>query len=212
MISVEEAIKLVEDNIPTGKVETISLTESLGYTLSKNISSPIDMPPFPQSAMDGYAVNYDDTISEYKLVGEVAAGSDQKFNLAKGEAVRIFTGAAVPLSANTVVRQEDVLKKQDKISFIAEIKLNHNIRPQAEQIKKGDNALSAGTYIDPATLGYIATLGLTSIEVYSKPKVAILTTGDELVKPGEALTYGKVYESNSVMLDAAFRSKGISTS
>lgn len=211
MISVEEALKLVEANIPTGKVETISLTESLGYTLSKDITSPIDMPPFPQSAMDGYAVSYVDTISEYKLVGEVAAGSDQKFNLAKGEAVRIFTGAAVPLSANTVVRQEDVLNNQGKISFTAEIKLNQNIRPQADQIKKGNLALTAGTYVDPATLGYIATLGIGEVEVYSKPKIAILTTGDELVKPGQALKYGQVYESNSCMLDAAFRSKGIST-
>ena len=80
----------------------------------------------------------------------------------------------------------------------------------AEQIKTGEKALSEGTYIDPATLGYLATLGITQIEVYQQPKVAILTTGDELVKPGQELQYGQVYESNSAMLDAAFKSKGIS--
>lgn len=234
MISVEEALKLVEANIPKGSTETILLTDALGYTLAQDVTSPIDMPPFPQSAMDGYAVNYDPNITEYRLVGEVAAGSDQKFELTKGEAVRIFTGAAVPFSANTVVRQEDVTvtifndlestdnlsqglgtersrSAQNKISFTADIKLNSNIRPQAEQIQKGTLALSVGTYIDPATLGYIATLGIVEIKVFSKPKIAILTTGDELVKPGQQLKYGQVYESNSAMLDAAFRSKGIST-
>lgn len=229
MIPVEEAINLVQANIPQGISQSVSVNDALGFTLDKDIISPIDMPPFPQSAMDGYAVNFDKSIDEYEVIGEVAAGSDQQFELTKGQAVRIFTGAAVPASANTVVRQEDVISNNDlgsstyfgsaqheslgvqkKIGFTTEIKLNSNIRPQAEQIKTGAKALSAGTYIDAATVGYLATLGLTKIEVYKKPTVAILTTGDELVKPGQALKYGQVYESNSVMLDAAFKSKGIS--
>lgn len=210
MISVEEAIKLVQANIPKGTSQSISVNDALGFTLDKDIISPIDMPPFPQSAMDGYAVNFDESIVEYEVIGEVAAGSDQQFVLTKGQAVRIFTGAAVPASANTVVRQEDVMNKDRNISFTTEIKLDSNIRPQAEQIKTGAKALSQGTYIDAATIGYLATLGLTIIEVYKKPTVAILTTGDELVKPGQELKSGQVYESNSNMLDAAFKSKGIS--
>ncbi|MFT4601334.1 MAG: molybdopterin molybdotransferase [Arenicella sp.] len=217
MISVEEAIDLVENNIPLGKTERKLLSDSVGFTLSESISSPIDMPPFPQSAMDGYAVNFDETISEYELVGEVAAGSDQQFELSKGEAVRIFTGAAVPLTANTVVRQEDVLvgpstplRVQSKVSFTEKVKLNANIRPQAEQIQKGTLAVEAGSFIDAGTLGYLAALGITEVTVFSKPKIALLTTGDELVKPGQDLKHGQVFESNSVMLQAAFESKGIS--
>jgi len=209
MISVEEALSLVESNILKGNTETKELSNALGHTLAEDIFSPIDMPPFPQSAMDGYAVNYDDSISDYKLIGEVAAGSDQNFELQKGEAVRIFTGAAVPASANTVIRQEDVISVDEVIRFTAEIKVNSNIRPQAEQIKKGELALSRGKYIDAATLGYIATLGITELQVNAKPKIAILTTGDELVKPGIALKHGQVYESNSLMLQAAFESKGV---
>ncbi len=209
MISVEEAISLVESNISRGNTESKELSKAFGFTLAEDIYSTIDMPPFPQSAMDGYAVNYDSTIKIYNLIGEVAAGSDQNFNLKKGEAVRIFTGAAVPLSANTVVRQEDVTSADQTISFTADIRINSNIRPQAEQIKKGDLALSKGKYIDAATLGYIATFGITDILVQAKPKVAILTTGDELVKPGLELKHGQVYESNSTMLHAAFESKGV---
>jgi molybdopterin molybdotransferase len=88
MISVEEALQFVETNIPKGPSQTITIADALGHTLSKDIISAIDMPPFPQSAMDGYALNYVDSISEYLLIGEVAAGSDQQFELTKGDAVR----------------------------------------------------------------------------------------------------------------------------
>ena len=209
MITVEEALRIVEENISKSKSIKISLSNAHSYTLSEDVFSPIDMPPFPQSAMDGYAVNFDPSIKHYKLIGEVAAGSDKELILQNGEAVRIFTGAAVPLTANTVVRQEDVLVSSNQISFTTEVKVNMNIRPQGEQIKAGKVAISNGTYIDSATLGYLATLGKTEVEVYEKPKIAILTTGDELIKPGEKLKHGQVYESNSIMLEAAFESKGI---
>ena len=209
MISVEEALKLVEANIPRGKTELKAVSNSLGFTLAKDLISPINMPPFQQSAMDGYALNLNNSSKIYTLIGEVAAGSGQKFELKKGEAVRIFTGAAVPLSATTVIRQEDVEVNGTKISFTVDVQQNANIRPLGEQIKIGETALKKGTKINSGILGYLSTLGLTAVEVYSKPKVAIITTGDELVKPGQDLKLGQIYESNSAMLEAAFSENGI---
>lgn len=210
MISVEKALSIVASEVERlERVEEVKLSAALGRRLAKDVLSEIDMPPFPQSAMDGYAVNWTAKISRYELIGEVAAGSDWHPNLKLGQAVRIFTGGAVPETATTVVRQEDVIVEDGWISFTAEIQDNKNIRPQAEQIKKGALALGQGSLLDAASIGYLAMLGHTSVEVIAQPSVAILTTGDELIQPGQALSYGQIYESNSIMLDQAFRSKGI---
>ena len=209
MISVEHALKKVNEHVVLGTIEKIAVKMSLGYHLAKDIYSPIDMPPFPQSAMDGYAVNFAPKISKFNLIGEIPAGSSKSFDLKLGDCVRIFTGSAVPASATTVVKQEDVVIDDQKISFTSQINQGKNIRPQAEQIKIGELALKQGSPMTPASIGFLSTLGISEIEVYQKPKVAILTTGDELVKPGLDLNYGQIYESNSVMLKTAFHQFGI---
>ena len=157
--------------------------------------------------MDGYAVNFETEASSYKIIGEIQAGSSLDFNLTKGEAVRIFTGARVPDTATTVVRQEDAELKDSTVNFIA-IKDRTNIRPQAEQIKNGDIALKEGEMLNPGTIGFLATLGITEVKVNANPTVAIVTTGNELIKPGQELQQGKIYESNSLMLEAAFKQYG----
>lgn len=208
MIHVVSALKKIDENSSVLPSKKISLSESLNYTLAVDILSPIDMPPFRQSAMDGYAIHFSEDVESYQLIGEIAAGSNFLPELKKGEAVRIFTGAPVPDSCNTVVQQEMVIRENEKIFFNKEIKIGSNIRPLGEQIERDEIALRKNTLLTPAAIGYLATLGITEIEVYRKPKIALLTTGNELQKPGEKLQPGQIYESNSEMLQAASKNYG----
>lgn len=208
MISVEQAFELVQNNIhPTNKSEKISLINSLGCVLYKNVYSPINMPPFRQSAMDGYALNLHGK-STYFIIDEVKAGDGHHPHLKAGEAVRIFTGSPVPDSANTVIMQEKTSRENDILELTSPAVENENIRPLGEQVEKGALALKKGTKITPAAIGYLTTLGILEIEIYTRPHIAIVTTGNELVAAGQALPYGKIYESNSGMLRSALQSLG----
>jgi len=203
MVSVENALELVHSNTRALAPVTLPIELALNTILAKDITSPIHMPPFRQSAMDGYALNFSEHISEYKLIGEVAAGSGADFKLNPGDAVRIFTGAAVPDSANAVAQQEIVQRTENKIVLTSALNTAQNIRPVGEQIKAGEIALTKNSVLNPAAIGFLATLGIHEVEVYAKPKIGLLTTGNELVKPGNALLHGQIYESNSIMLETA---------
>ncbi|TBN06353.1 molybdopterin molybdenumtransferase MoeA [Hyunsoonleella flava] len=204
MISIREAISIVKENgKPLLKPTVKPVEKAGGYELYKDIISPINMPPFRQSAMDGYALNLHDSLS-YKLIGEIKAGDGHEPKLQEGEAVRIFTGAAVPDSANAVMMQEKVeTDGGDKIIIAHQIQPELNIRPLGEQVKCGDIALKKGTKLTPAAIGYLLSLGITEVSVYKKPNIAIVTTGNELIAPGQELSHGKIYESNSKMLLSA---------
>lgn len=208
MISVQEALQNIEQNSSINQPEKRLLKNSLNYILAEDVFSPIDMPPFRQSAMDGYAVNFDTDILQYRLAGEIPAGSSANFNLKKGEAVRIYTGSAVPDTANCVVQQEIVVIENDHIKFTSEVKLSMNIRQKGEQIQQKAVALKKGDVLNPAAIGFLATLGLTEVLVYSKPKISILTTGSELINPGETLRHGQIFESNSIMISSLLHEKG----
>ena len=133
MISVQEALDIIKENAVKRRTELRLVTESLNYVVAKDLFSPIDMPPFPQSAMDGYAIQLSDTTAFHQLVGESAAGNLTKnLELKTGEAVRIFTGAAVPKGANAVIMQEQVLVSGNQISFTKQPSVGQNIRPQGE--------------------------------------------------------------------------------
>lgn len=212
MIEFKEAIALVKSNNFQVKSNMVKLSEALGKIVSNNIISDINMPPFQQSAMDGYAVNYAENFKDFKLIGEVSAGADSTFNLQPGECVRIFTGASVPLTANMVIRQEDADFIDGKVEFTAIPKLSANIRPEGEQIKKGEIALNKNTKINPASIGFIASLGITEIPVYEAPKIAVVSTGNELIKGGKDLKHGQIFESNGQMLMAALNQYGFSNS
>ena len=210
MITVEEAFKLVQNNItPNEKTISIELNNSLGYVLASNVFSPINMPPFRQSAMDGYALNLHDK-SNYKIIDEVKAGDEHQPILYKGEAVRIFTGSAVPETANTVIMQEKVTVKENHLLINNSVSENKNIRPLGEQIKKGTLALKKGTKLTPAAIGFLLTLGISKVLIFEKPKIGILTTGNELIEAGQKLTFGKIYESNSGMLKSGLQNFGFS--
>lgn len=203
MISVKEAIQLVKDTTKPLLKKTIKpVAKAGGYLLYTDVKSPINMPPFRQSAMDGYAVNLHDDLS-YHLIGEIKAGDDHQLILKKGEAVRIFTGAAVPDTANAVMMQEKVKTDGKTISIEHQIDKNINIRPLGEQVKTGDIALKKGTKLTPAAIGYLVSLGITDVLVFKKPNIAIITTGNELIEAGQDLPHGKIYESNSKMLLSA---------
>lgn len=203
MIYISEAISIVKlHSTPLVKSVIKPIEKAGGYVLFEDILSPINMPPFRQSAMDGYALNLGDDLS-YKLIGEVKAGDGNNPELKQGEAVRIFTGAPVPDTANAVMMQEKVEVKDDRITIAHDIPLEHNIRPLGEQVKAGDIALKKGKKLTPAAIGYLISLGITEVSVYKKPNIAIVTTGNELIEAGQELPYGKIYESNSKMLLSA---------
>lgn len=206
MITIEEAISIVKHNEKPLLETTIKPVEkSGGYLLSQNIHSPINMPPFRQSAMDGYALHLHESLT-YHLIGEIKAGDSLQTTLKPGEAVRIFTGAPVPDSANAVMMQEQVNVEEQTISIAHQIANGLNIRPIGEQVKTGELALEKATKLTPAAIGYLLSLGITYVSVYKKPSIGIITTGNELIEAGDDLPFGKIYESNSKMLLSALYS------
>ncbi len=208
MISVQQAIQLIKENTRTTcHIQKRTTQEALDFVLAEEMCSPITMPPFRQSAMDGYAIRLHPE-STYALIGEIQAGSDQQVTLKAGEAVRIFTGAPVPDTANAVVIQEKTTVKNNVIYVQEMPSLQANIRPVGEQIKQGDVALKKGTKLNAAGIGFLSSLGITQVQVYKKPKVAVIATGNELIIPGKPLTYGKIYESNAIMLQSALQKTG----
>lgn len=203
MISIDEAIKAVKHSCKPLLKEIVKTADKSGnYVLSQDVSSPINMPPFRQSAMDGYALKLHNDL-EYRHKGEIKAGDDHQIILKKGEATRIFTGAPVPETANAVMMQEKVITNGNIIVIEHHIPKEHNIRPLGEQVKEGEIALKKGTILTPAAIGYLTSLGITEVSVYKKPSIALVTTGNELIKAGQPLSYGKIYESNSTMLQNA---------
>lgn len=202
-----EALDLIRSTKYAILTENKKVSDSLGCVISENIISPIFMPPFNQSAMDGYAVS-DKESSYFKVVGEMKAGDSSSFDLSKGEAIRIFTGAMVPEGVYAVVRQEDAETKGDSVYISKSIKKFENIRPKGEQVEAGGIGVQKGTFITPGVIGHLSTLGITHVQIYKKPSVALITTGNELIQPGQPLTEGKIYESNSLMLQAAFQEQG----
>ena len=208
MIKVEDAIAIIEANSKKMPTKLISVSKALGYVLAEKVISTIDMPPFRQSAMDGYAFTHS-IRHQYDIIGTSQAGDHSNIKLKNTEAIRIFTGAFVPDNADTVVMQEHVMANKDSILIATMPEKFSNVRPKGEQIRKEDIVFEANTLITPAAIGFLACLGITEVEVYKKPKAAILVTGNELVQPGKKLKKGKIFESNSVMLEAALETIGI---
>lgn len=208
MIKVEDAIAIIEANSKKMSTKLIPVSKALGYVLAEKVISPINMPPFRQSAMDGYAFTHS-IKHQYDIVGTSKAGDHSNIKLKPNEAIRIFTGAFVPDNADTVVMQEHVMANKDSILIATMPEKLSNVRPKGEQIAKDEVVFEANTLITPAAIGFLACLGITEVEVYKKPKVAILVTGNELIQPGKKLKKGKIFESNSVMLEAALETIGI---
>ena len=209
MISVDEAKQYIQQYTQTGPTVVVDLYEACGYAIAKDVFSPVDFPSFRQSAMDGYAFRLDDADGDAVFVveREIQAGTiDEISSIKKGEAIRIFTGAKVPDDADTIVIQEHVEINGNNIRITnIELTKGSNIRPVASQTRQGDCILKKGTLITPGAAGLLASVGISIIDVVAKPRCTILNTGRELVKPGNDVQQGQIYESNSYALVAALK-------
>lgn len=191
----------------------LPLHEAAGHLLAEDIFAGQDHPHFDQSAMDGYAIRFDDfqTSASFLVRGESAAGTSRRIEAGEREAVRIFTGAPVPAGTDTVVMQEKVFRDGDNILIGDEaLQRGGNVRPAGSEIRAGELALPKGCRLTPAAIGLIASLGKAIVCIIPRPRVAIVVTGTELQRPGQPLPYGQVYESNSFALRAALQQHGIS--
>ena len=202
MIAIDEAFSILSKTIFTLPQATISLENALRYVTAETILSPINMPPFRQSNMDGFALSLHQELT-YEIVGEIKAGDSKPIQLLPGQAVKIFTGAAVPDSAQAVIQIEKVTVNDIQLLLQEPVLPETNVRPLGSQIKKNEIALEKGTILTPAAIGFLAGLGFTAVNVYQKPTVGIVITGNELVAAGQRLAYGQVYESNAIMLQTA---------
>jgi len=206
MIAINEAFSILEATSISLKEKKVSLDKALNLVLAETIISPINMPPFRQSNMDGFALALFAGL-EYTVVGEIKAGDSNAIELQPGQAVKIFTGAAVPDSAQAVIQIEKVTTSGSQLLLQELITPETNVRPMGSQILKGKVALEKGTLLNPAAIGFLAGLGFTSVKVYQKPSIGIVITGNELVPAGLPLPHGKVYESNALMLQTALRNE-----
>lgn len=202
MISTSAAFLILENLSYSKRVVELPLVEARNHVLAEAVYSPINMPPFRQATMDGFAISLHDSL-HYEIVGEVKAGDFFETELKPGQAVKIFTGAAVPNSAQSVIQIEKVSVKNSELQLDENIKQEANVRQLGAQIKINEIALQKGVFLNPAAIGFLTSLGFTKVKVYQKPKVGIIVTGNELVFAGEILSNGKVYESNAIMLQTA---------
>jgi molybdopterin molybdotransferase len=207
MISVEDALRLILDTAPLLGLEKVDILTALGRVIGENIYSPSDIPPFDNSAMDGYAVKSEDTKGAsidhpavLMVIEDLPAGYVAKGKIKKGEAIRIMTGAPLPQGVDSVVMVEDTEASGDKVKIFNEAEINQHIRKAGEDVKKGELVIPQGTVLRPAAIGMLASLKRSFVSVYQRPLVSILCTGDELVDVDGELKAGQIVSSNSYTL------------
>lgn len=217
MMPVDEATALITSRItPVTEIETAGLASVDGRVLAESLIAPLPLPPFTNSAVDGYAIRRSDLPSgeerAFPVIGRVPAGADA-FESRAGEAVRIFTGAPMPGGADTVFMQEDVrLDPSGHVVLPPGLKPGANVRPAGEDIAKGHVALAAGRWIRPQDVALIAALGVTEVKVRRRVRVAIFSTGNEVVAPGAPRGPAQLYDSNRFMLRAMLTRLGCEVS
>lgn len=207
----EEAQRLVLERAARLPAERVPIERAYGRVLAGPAEATCDLPPFPSSAMDGYALRAADTASSpvtLPLAGRVAAGTPAGEPLPAGHAMGVATGAVVPDGADAVVPLELAAEEDGKVRIEAAIAPGANVRPRAGDVAAGATILAAGTVLGPAQVGSLAAAGVTEVQCARRPRVGILVTGSELRSPGSPLGPGEIYESNGLMLAALLASAG----
>jgi molybdopterin molybdotransferase len=217
MMSVDEAVGLIAARVSkVEEVETVALADADGRILAHDITAPLPLPPFTNSAVDGYAVASRDLPKQdaeaFPVLGRVQAGASADDAIKARHAVRIFTGAPMPSGADTVFMQEDVRVEGSTVLLPAGLRPGANVRPAGEDIPLGQAALKAGQRLRPQDVALIAAFGLTRIDVVRRIRVAVFSTGNELVSPGETRAAPQLFDSNRFMLMAMLRRLGCEVS
>jgi molybdopterin molybdotransferase len=209
MISVDEAWVKIQAFASPLAVERRRLEEAAGFVLAEHVRAPMDLPPFDNSAMDGYALRAADTAAAHpeepvrlSVVGEVAAGGWRDAPVAAGTAVKIMTGAALPPGADAVLMLEDGRLRNGCVEIRATVPAGTHIRRQGEDVRRGDVLLEPGVRLNAQRLGLLANSGIAEVPVFRRPLVSLLATGSELTPPGTPLTPGRIYDSNRIALQA----------
>jgi molybdopterin molybdotransferase len=206
MFSFEEARQRVLERVePLPEQDRLPVKAALARILAEDVRAPFDIPPLPNSARDGYALRSVDLAADgptrLRVVVEVPAGHYHEAEIKAGEAARIFTGAPLPPGADTVVMQEYVRRQGDVLEVPAgAVRPYDNVRPRGEDVAAGDVVLQRGTFIRPQEMGILASLGLTHVSVTKRPRVAVLSTGDEVVEAGQPRGPAQIFDSNRYSL------------
>jgi len=214
LLGIDAARRMIFERVrPVDGIEPVPLRRALGRTLAHDITAPIAVPGFDNSAVDGYAVRFDDLDpagdTVLRCVDRIAAGHDPAAALTAGLAARIFTGAALPPGADVVIMQEDCRRASDQVTIRPGIKRGANTRRAGEDIALGSLALTAGRRLGPAELGLLAALGFADVPVRRRLSVALLSTGDEVREPGAPLVGRQIYDANRFILAGMLERLGV---
>lgn len=205
MISISAAVQLVRENTPQLEAETIALESSVGRVLAEDVCADMDLPPFNRSQMDGFAVKASDTKNapvRLRIVGESAAGTSWHGKLKAGEAVRIMTGAAVPEGASAVQKLELAAENGEFVEIFESANKGQNIVPHAAEVQKGATVLRTGDIVTAENISLLAAFGYAAVKVGMRPRVAVLSTGSEIVHVSETPSADQIRNSNTPMLCA----------
>lgn len=211
MISVAEALERILAGVSTLPSETVSLGHAVGRVLAADVSARVTQPPVDISAMDGYAVRAADIARvpvKLRAIGEAPAGGAFEGRIGPGEAVRIFTGGPVPEGADTIIIQEDVETDGEQINVREGVAPGTHVRPAGLDFRAGDVGVAAGRSLTPRDIGLAAAMNVPWLDVRRKPRIALLATGNEIVRPGESIGRNQIVSSNALALAALIASNG----
>lgn len=208
MLEFEEAVARVRAQVQPLPPRAVTFTQALGHILAEDVIAGESLPPFPASVVDGYAVRAEDGRAPRRVVGEVTAGLTPRRPIGPGETVWITTGAPIPEGANAVIKVEETEKRDGSIVPLVDVRPGDNVRPVGHDIRAGEVVLRRGTHLHPAEVGVLAAVNALQVQVYPRPRVAVMSTGDELREPGVPLAPGQIRDSNRYTLMAAVQEAG----